>query len=128
MTDITPEPAIQTIQSQQLRTPPNVAPLRALWSPFDGIWGSLKGTWGVLVDLNDCTCNPGGMLVHIGGPIVPGPQNLQPYTAAAQVLLCDRREMAGDPQEAEYKGLRNYPCHLGMQYHGCMRNLGPQDW
>ena len=29
-------------------TPPNVALLRALWSPVGGIWGLLKGSWGVL--------------------------------------------------------------------------------
>ena len=29
--------------------PPNVPPLRALWSLFVGIWGILKGSWGVLV-------------------------------------------------------------------------------
>ena len=29
--------------------PPNVPPLRALWSAIDGIWGSLKGSLGLLV-------------------------------------------------------------------------------
>ena len=29
--------------------PPNIPPLRALWSVLDGIWAILKGSWGVLV-------------------------------------------------------------------------------
>ena len=32
-----------------LPRPPNVPPLRALWSLLDGIWGVLEGIWGVLV-------------------------------------------------------------------------------
>ena len=32
-----------------LPRPPNVPPLRALWSLLDGICGILKGSWEVLV-------------------------------------------------------------------------------
>ena len=41
-------PATQTVHGHMPR-PPNVALLRALWSPIDGIWGVLKVSWEVLV-------------------------------------------------------------------------------
>ena len=35
--------------SGYLPSPPNVAPLRALWYLSDGIWGLLKASWRMLI-------------------------------------------------------------------------------